>query len=255
MTVPKSPPECPNDSRNAEETDGQKTRELDRLAGEIRALVGGPPPSDEERAQRDRERAAERDGGRCGACGRELADGEPVYRISVFNGRGMGGGYSRSVAPRCKDCVDAYEKRPLAPDSTELWLFMMAQVRKRVPWALLHLPLLPPAPCVVCGRPVVNERSARRPMVVADDGRGLVPGGHILCSERCTQAHWAAYRHERWMEEAAEARHKTCPVCGEVFDGTRRDQVTCSPACRQRAYRRRRRLTGQEPEEAERCAG
>jgi hypothetical protein len=143
--------------------------------------------------------------------------------------------------------VEAYEQRPLARDSTEFWMFARAQVRKRVPWALLHRPLLPPVPCVVCGRPVVNERSARRPMQIAEDGRGLVPGGHILCSERCATAHWAAYRHGRWMAAAAEARHTTCPVIGEVFDGTRRDQLACSPACRQKAYRQRRRLLADEP--------
>jgi predicted nucleic acid-binding Zn ribbon protein len=33
---------------------------------------------------------------------------------------------------------------------------------------------------------------------------------------------------------------KVCEVCGEEFTATRRDQKTCSRACKQKAYRRRR---------------
>jgi len=32
---------------------------------------------------------------------------------------------------------------------------------------------------------------------------------------------------------------KTCEVCGEQFTATRRDAKTCSPACKQKAYRQR----------------
>jgi hypothetical protein len=44
----------------------------------------------------------------------------------------------------------------------------------------------------------------------------------------------------RERREAAGARG--CAVCGARFITARTDQVTCSPACRQRAYRQRRRV-------------
>lgn len=39
----------------------------------------------------------------------------------------------------------------------------------------------------------------------------------------------------------AVAREKVCEVCEEPFTATRRDAKTCSPACKQKAYRERRR--------------
>jgi len=48
------------------------------------------------------------------------------------------------------------------------------------------------------------------------------------CSLACRQAH------------RARAREKVCGVCGEAFTATRADAKTCSPACRQKAYRLRR---------------
>jgi hypothetical protein len=55
----------------------------------------------------------------------------------------------------------------------------------------------------------------------------------VYCSDRC-------------RKEAARKRHKpaephniTCEVCGTEFTARRSDARTCSPACRQRAYRKR----------------
>ncbi len=209
-----------DDSRNAE---GKPLADVER---ELHALTGGPP-SEEERARWALERRAEEEGDLCGACGRALDEGEPVYRITVFNGKSFGGGYSRRVVPRCKGCVDAYDHRPvsgLAQD--ERWVFALAQVRKRAPKALVRGPLDRPRPCEVCARPVVNERSLRL-------------RAYILCSGRCTKTYWTEYRRDQRAGAAAELRHKPCAVCGEVFDAPRRDAVTCSPACRQKAYRTR----------------
>jgi len=38
----------------------------------------------------------------------------------------------------------------------------------------------------------------------------------------------------------ARDREKVCGVCGEEFTAKRVDAKTCSPACKQKAYRRRR---------------
>jgi len=78
--------------------------------------------------------------------------------------------------------------------------------------------------CAACGRSMSREKYRR-------------PGPlRRTCSERCHRAARRARRRRGQVDE------KTCPVCDEVFSGTRADQVTCSPACRQKAYRRRRAL-------------
>jgi hypothetical protein len=69
-----------------------------------------------------------------------------------------------------------------------------------------------------------------------EDVERFRPRRYTVCSRRCATLARQQVRHEA----EAEARvGKTCPVCGEVFDATRRDAVTCRPACRQKAYRRR----------------
>ena len=79
-----------------------------------------------------------------------------------------------------------------------------------------------PEPCDGCGRDVTSphERRHRR---------------WVVCSQRCA---WTA-RNRLRAEAAAAARAKRCAVCGREFEAGRRDALTCSPACRQKAYRRR----------------
>ena len=48
------------------------------------------------------------------------------------------------------------------------------------------------------------------------------------CSDTCRKAY-----------AARQARQKRCPACGKAFMGNRADARTCSPACRQKAYRQR----------------
>jgi hypothetical protein len=79
-----------------------------------------------------------------------------------------------------------------------------------------------PETCGCCGRSVTYRPSLRMRL-------------HAFCSERCRRR-W--YHHPREVE-AELARRKTCAVCGRPFLATRRDALTCSSACRQRAYRRR----------------
>jgi len=69
--------------------------------------------------------------------------------------------------------------------------------------------------------------------------RGLLPPkekmAHWFCSERCAKRCYRAKDRKR----RAEQRLKECAVCRETFEATRSDAKTCSPACRQTAYRRR----------------
>jgi hypothetical protein len=57
-----------------------------------------------------------------------------------------------------------------------------------------------------------------------------------LCSDSCRRA----YQNQVRKERRAEERKKVCEVCGEEFTATRRDQKTCSKACKQKAHRRRK---------------
>jgi hypothetical protein len=83
----------------------------------------------------------------------------------------------------------------------------------------------PTTSCETCGRAVTTE--------VISQAQAWT---HAFCSEHCSSSWYTARRNER----AAEARRKRCEVCDEIFDATRLDALTCSPGCRQRAYRRRR---------------
>lgn len=56
------------------------------------------------------------------------------------------------------------------------------------------------------------------------------------CCGHCAQQD-ANRRHNAWR---ATERQKVCLVCGEPFEATRRDAVTCSAKCRQQHYRNRK---------------
>jgi hypothetical protein len=85
-----------------------------------------------------------------------------------------------------------------------------------------------PRPCPVCERPVYDALGDRY-------GGRRDPRLRPLCSTRCSSVYYSR-RRQGW---SAEALTRDCATCGERFEATRRDAVTCSPACRQKAYRRR----------------
>jgi hypothetical protein len=60
------------------------------------------------------------------------------------------------------------------------------------------------------------------------------PRGAVACSEVCRRKVHAAIRRAK-----GGSREKTCTVCGRPFTAPRCDALTCSPACRQKAYRQR----------------
>jgi hypothetical protein len=149
---------------------------------------------------------ARRSGRSCGACGGPLPAEvtEPVWMAKV--GRFLIPSY-HFQGPRVVDEI-APACRDCAPP----------ELVAREPRAV---------PCDGCGRPLVW------PWPVKALSRHW-------CSDRCRQAFYDRRRRRR--REAGWAREeKVCPVCGEAFDATRRDAVTCRPACRQKAYRARKR--------------
>jgi len=72
-----------------------------------------------------------------------------------------------------------------------------------------------------------------RPMVLRLEFSELQ---RTFCSNRCQRA----YQNQLRKEKRAEERKKVCEVCGEEFTATRRDAKACSKACKQRAYRGRK---------------
>jgi len=62
-----------------------------------------------------------------------------------------------------------------------------------------------------------------------------------FCSDSCQQD----YHNQLRKERRAEERENVCEVCGEEFTATRGDAKTCSPSCKQKAYRRRKREVDQ----------
>ena len=78
-------------------------------------------------------------------------------------------------------------------------------------------------PCAGCNRPVVF---------------GLSGGQYrtrVYCSDECRKT----YAKQRRKSARSEAWEKTCEVCDSEFVAKRSDAKTCSPACRQKAYRNR----------------
>ena len=77
--------------------------------------------------------------------------------------------------------------------------------------------------CVRCERPMVYR---------------LTPSelGRTFCSDTCGRA----YHNQLRKEKRAEGRQKVCKICGKDFTAAREDTKTCSPACRQKAYRQRK---------------
>jgi hypothetical protein len=48
------------------------------------------------------------------------------------------------------------------------------------------------------------------------------------------------YHNQLRKDKRAEGREKVCEVCREGFTAKRKDTKTCSEACKQKAYRRRK---------------
>ena len=79
------------------------------------------------------------------------------------------------------------------------------------------------SPCENCGRMITAPESLLRK--------------HWVCSQRCRKV-----IHRRREREAREKQREgmVCDVCGTAFAPARLDARTCSSACRQKAYRRRK---------------
>lgn len=166
----------------------------------LRLRRGGDLLSHDTRNAYNRARDAKETGALCGRCGRAIAPDEPIWRTRERIARGQT--LSTNV---CRECAPEHTRKPEDTFYEGEWFTIYA-----------------PEPCEVCGRPVVWLH---------------YPDWRLLrcCSSRCDHRRYNRARDEA----AAAARRKVCEVCGSEFVATRADAKTCSPKCRQAAYRRR----------------
>lgn len=142
-------------------------------------------------------------------CDSVLGETEAVYQISFGYGS-SNEWHARlcrtvdtnvTVGHVCEKCLKAIEGRWPKPPSA---------------WRL-------PKPCGNCDRPVINLSHRQEPEIIA-------------CSPRCRyKVHNARYR----AKHARPSQAATCTVCAKAFTPKHRDALYCSPACKQRAFRRR----------------
>ncbi len=147
----------------------------------------------------------------CAICQRELSKREPVYRVRMgYHGQHdwhFAWGVTGSIAVVCSKC----KAKP--PKGSE-WLFDGAT----------HGPWFPAEPCQHCGRPVFVDRQRR----------GL---RYFVCSEQC-RIGVNNRRASMFRPRPLDPEPKPCATCGEAFTPKRSDALYCSPACKQRAYRK-----------------
>jgi hypothetical protein len=145
----------------------------------------------------------------CGGCGRDLCSDEPAYfGAEVYVGMRP---LDWNMVSKPRICQPLYERTVLCSACAPDWL---SPERDDVVTQL----------CAYCERPMVSrlELSELR---------------RTLCSDPCRRA----YQNQVRKEKRAEGRKKMCQVCGKEFTASRRDAKTCpGGACKQKAYRRRR---------------
>lgn len=164
---------------------------------------------------------AAKKGGACGGCGKALEDGETVYaKCRVY--AGMWGsltprpGLRFVPAPVCEGCAPKYMSTPLSSSFETQIDAKGSTVRTYYGAGVAEMP------CATCQRPVRHERTARwQP--------------RVYCCYRCEYT----YHNRRRSQRDEHLRQKVCEVCAEEFTATRAHAKTCSPACKQKAYRQR----------------
>jgi hypothetical protein len=167
----------------------------------------------EEEEARKLAQEARKTAGVCGGCGRKLSANEPAYfgaKVYV----GMRELNLRSLLPyshlKLQTCEPHYMQTVLCGSCAPEWL---SPARDDVTMQL----------CAHCERPMVLR------LILSNLKR-------MYCSGACG----AAYHNQLRKEKKAEEHKKVCEVCGEEFTTTQ-NAKTCSPRCRQKAYRRRTR--------------
>ena len=143
----------------------------------------------------------------CENCNAPLGEWGPVFVWYQRNRGDVPGAYGYSPVRGCGECVEegysAERKRRGFTVGIGMRLVRGEPVHGRL------------TECATCMRPisVLTDTHYRTPYTRP-----------LYCSEEC----------RNWRPE------KVCEVCGSEFVATRADAKTCSPKCRQAAYRRRK---------------
>jgi hypothetical protein len=145
-------------------------------------------------------------GMRCGKCNRELADGEPIYRVLTHLDRAH-----RERVSVCSKCM--------VPEFAATAAKHPLSVRWYEEWQA-------PEPCVNCHRRVYVNRFRKGQQ-------------YLICGEECRRAHYQTQARARIKALRRSIPQRSCAICGERFTPNRSDALYCSHACKQRAYRRR----------------
>jgi hypothetical protein len=147
----------------------------------------------------------------CGRCFGRLEPGEAVFVLpwAAYWVERLGRYVENLIGARCANCGAPFGLRRVYGD---VWTdgYGIRYYLER--------------PCVTCGRPVFRDRAYVRK--------------YVACCDGCRKANHNRVRRERRRARARDG--KACDVCGESFTATRADAKTCSSACKQKAYRRRR---------------
>ena len=183
------------------------TEEIPESLQQIAAMFRGNKTDAEMEAWRFI-RGACRDGSHCADCRKAFDPSEPLWRVR----KNMGRGYM--IVPVCFTCFKATYV-PAWGQGKKYYVYNVRQYLRRS------------EECEGCGRPV-------------HDPWPTPPNKErVFCCGDCQ--HKAELRsHRRGRAEARSGRQ--CDECGEVYDPTRSDGKFCGPACKQKAYRKRRPL-------------
>jgi hypothetical protein len=128
------------------------------------------------------------------------------------------------LLPFCEPCADAR----LAPARAALVEAMRRGDRMGADEAARTTTCELPAPCEACGRVVIRQSEWRHRR-------------HVVCSTDCGDAIYNQVAIRAAKDRGPKVRGpRPCAVCGETFVPRRADAITCSSACRQKAYRKRR---------------
>jgi hypothetical protein len=139
-------------------------------------------------------------------------------------------------------CDSTWDQRMLAAWNAEVCAKCGASIAAGDPvWIDTYRYYLKAATCAECARRPWDEPE----LVGRCDGgcghevhvRERLDRLHLFCSRRCEIRFYTLQR----KNERARQRRRHCAVCGTIFEPKRAGARTCSSACRQRAYRERKR--------------
>jgi hypothetical protein len=173
------------------------------------------------------EHKAKRSAEVCGECGEEI--GEPVFFIRKCMGRGPFGNISYRRVPACGDCGRDYYRA--VRFETELETVSRPGIDE---WTRRLEPTHAKAECASCGRTCILDRDRKK---FKKSWLKYHGERRTFCSQRCRVRHNNQKRSERLEEKRAGTE---CQECGDTFTPDRSDAKYCSAACKQRAYRKRK---------------